>query len=167
MGMKTKLRVGSKIIERGKVHRVFKISKRKINGESERIIHFKPFYKNDTNRTLTCSIPESSFDETTMRKPASKEEVDSIIKLLSKGVRLRRPIDTNKAKDILKENDIWDTAQILRKFWHERRLREDGFTKTQKDVLEMALERVVQEVALVMGGSLTKAEEKITSVLGS
>ncbi len=160
-----KLRVGNKLIEYGKVYRVFKIEKKGIDGKTERIIHYKPFFVNSLNDTLICSIPESGLKEANIRRPISKVEVRDLVKVLRKRTKVIKPIDANEAKDAMKLNDIYETAKVLRKFWREKKKKKDTFTKNKSDVLESAMQRVVEEFAIVQKISLTKAKERLESTL--
>lgn len=160
-------KVGSKLVEKGKVFRVFKVEDANINGKKDKIIHYLPLFKNITNNTLTCSIPESSIGTTLLRKPVSKEKINEVLAGLSKRTRYVNPVDAVVAKTKLNLNDIDITARVLRKYWLVKKKNVDTFTKTKRDVLDMAVDRLVEEVAYVVGISLTKAEEKIKVALKS
>ena len=160
-----KLRIGSKIIERGKVYRVYKIKEKNINGNIERIIFYKPYYVNTRNDTLICSIPETNLKDTNIRIPISKEKVNEVFISLNKRIRVMNPLDTGEAKDTLNLNDIDKSVRVLKKYWREKKRNGDKFTKTKRDVLDMAIRRIVEEIALVKRLSLKRAEEEIMGTL--
>jgi len=160
------LKIGSKLIEGGTVYRVFKIKNSRKNGEADRIIYYKPYFKNDINRTITCSIPESSIEETLIRKPISKEEAEEVLKKLASRTR-RVPLDVNRAKTEMVLNDIYITVKIVKRYWREKLVNSEGFSKTKKNILEMALDKVVEELAIVNNTSLGSAEEKVLAALGN
>lgn len=114
-------KVGDKLVERGKVYRIFKVEKKKTNGEIERVIHYCPYYKNSMNKTLICSIPESSLINSSIREPVSKKEIKELILNLSKKTRKASDLNTDQAKATLNLNDIHKTANILRRYWREKK----------------------------------------------
>ncbi|KKR30148.1 MAG: hypothetical protein UT61_C0012G0018 [Candidatus Woesebacteria bacterium GW2011_GWA1_39_8] len=160
-----KLKVGDKFIERGKVYRIFKIEKATYEGKTERLIHYCPHYKNSLNKTLVCSIPESSLIISNIRTPIPKKEITELLGRLAKRSKKKKVYDVDEAKLTLNLNDIYKTADVLRKYWRKKNKDIESFTKVQKDVLEMAMNRLVEEVALVKGLSLTDAEDKIITTL--
>jgi RNA polymerase-interacting CarD/CdnL/TRCF family regulator len=161
-----KLCVGSKIVERGKVYKVYKILEKQIEGKTERVIYYKPYFINTRNDTLICSIPETSLKDTKIRTPISEEKVKEVFVSMKKRIRITKPLDTSEAKDTLNLNDIDKSVRVLKKYWREKKRNSDKFTKTKKDVLEMAIRRIVEEIALVENLSLEKAEEVILNSLG-
>lgn len=163
--MKKKLRVGNKLIESGMVYRIFKIEEIEFNGKSDRIIHYKPLFNNSFNDSLVCSVPESNLEESNVRLPIPKDEMIVVIKNLSRKRKRRDLLDINEAKDILKLNDIYKTADLLNRYWKEMQKFSENFTKKQRDVIDMAIERLTQQVAIVYHVSLTSAEKKLISAL--
>lgn len=158
-------RVGSKIVERGKVYRVFKINKKKYNGKVERIIHYCPYYKDPICSGIVFSIPESSLSITNIRHPVTKNEMLQHLKFLSKRSRNLAPIDAVQAKTVLNLNDIEKTIEILKCCWTEKRKDDDTFSKPKQEILELAIERTIEEVALIFEISLEKAKNKISLAL--
>lgn len=167
MGKTKRLKIGSKLIEKGKTYRVFKIKKKKIEDKYQRIIYYKPFFKNSLNESIVCSIPESSIINAHIRKPVSKDKIDEVLTVLSKRIRERQPLDIIKAKDILNSDDIFKTAKILKRYWKAQKREGEALSKSKKDVLNLAIDRIVEEVALVSGISLSKAKDKIIAALNS
>jgi RNA polymerase-interacting CarD/CdnL/TRCF family regulator len=164
MAKRKVFKVGNKIIEKGRVYKVYKIENEKIGDKVERIIHFRPYFKNSIDGTLVCSIPECNIDHITIRKPVSKNEVGEMLEYLSRRSRKNKIIDVIKAKPVLNLNDMRKTAKIIKRCWWEK--KDSGLTKTKKDILEVGIERIVEEVALVTGVSIKTAREKITIALG-
>jgi RNA polymerase-interacting CarD/CdnL/TRCF family regulator len=164
MGKTKRFKVGSKLIEKGVVYRVYKIEIEKTNGKVERVIHYRPYYTDYVNSTLVCSIPESSLDEN-IRRPVSKKEINELLRDLSKKSRKRNSLDAVKAKKILNSNDIHKTAKVLKKYWREKKRNGASFTGTKRGILEIAINRIIEEIAIVKGTSLDKAKKEITSAL--
>ena len=165
--MKNKKRtigIGSKLIEKGQVYRVFSIKREKINGSYEKVIYYKPYYKDSINSSVVCSIPIRSIEDTLIRRPITKGEANGILKGLSKRTRAKS-LDTNAAKDSLKLNDIYESARVLRRYWREKKRNKESFTKSQKDVLEVAFNRIIEEIALIYKISPTRSREKLTNAL--
>ena len=165
MLIKKKLRIGSKLIEAGKVYRVYKISFDKNNGKRERTIHYKPHYQNSINGSLVCSIPECNLEHTDIRKPITKTEIGQVLKYLSKRSNKKQEVDVVIAKTILNLNDVYETAKVAKGFWKEKHRKDVNFTKYKTDVLEMAISKMVEEVALIFEVSVDNAKQKITVAL--
>jgi RNA polymerase-interacting CarD/CdnL/TRCF family regulator len=159
------LKIGSKIIEQGKVYRVFGIEKKKVDGKMEIIIHYQPLYTNVTNNTIVCSIPESRLKRINVRRPVSKKEMDELLEDLSKRSKEKDSLEIVKAKLILGLNNIYKTAAVIKRYWREKKQEGDGFSKTKNDILNMAIDRSVEEVALVNETTLSKAKDKIIVAL--
>lgn len=159
-------KIGSKIVERGIVYKVFKIEIEKTDGKIDRIIYYRPYYTDYINSTLVCSIPESSLGES-IRGPISKKEMNELLQGLSKRSRKRRALDVIKAKKILNSNDIHKTAKILKRYWREKKREGGSFTRTKKEILNIAIDRIIEEIAVVKGISLDKAKKEITIALNS
>jgi RNA polymerase-interacting CarD/CdnL/TRCF family regulator len=165
MLIKKKLRIGNKLIEGGKVYKIFKISFEDSNGKRERTIHYRPHYQGTNTDTLVCSIPECNMEHTDIRIPIKKSEMGQLLKYLSKRSNKKWEVDVVNAKTILNLNDVHETARVAKVFWREKMKKDVNFTKTKKDVLESAIDRMVEEVALVIGISVNTAKEKITIAL--
>ena len=165
MTERKRLKIGSKIIEGGKVYRVFEIEEKKVNGKIEIIIHYQPHYTDISNKTLVCSIPESSLKKINVRRPVSKKEMNELLGGLSKRSKKRNALEIVKAKSILSLNDIYKTVIVIKRYWREKKKEGDSFSKSKKDILDMAINKTVEEVALVTGISLSKAKDKIIIAL--
>lgn len=165
MNQKYKYRVGSRVVEGGKVYRIFKIEEKKKNGKIRRILHYRPFFKEISDSTLVCSIPENSLDISNIRRPISKEAVGKMMTQLAKKGEVKTQIDHNIAKELLNSNDVYKVSKVVRKYWKEKRSNESEFTKNKKDILENAVGKIVEEVALAYKVSLKTAEEKIKLAL--
>ena len=70
-----------------------------------------------------------------------------------------------EAKVTLGGNDIYESVEILKIYWREKNKNEEGFTKAKKDILNLALEKIVEEVALIQKTSLEAARTAITKAL--
>lgn len=157
----SKLKVGDKLVERGEIFRIFKIQIKKYNGETERIIHYRNYYTNSLNSSLFCSVPECNMGDHDIRSPVSKKEMKDALKRLRKKPKNTDALDVAEAKTVLNSNDVHQTLSVLKKYWREKKRDDENFTKAKRDVLSTAIERVVEETALVSGVSLDKAKDKI------
>ncbi|KKQ52750.1 hypothetical protein A2865_04120 [Candidatus Woesebacteria bacterium RIFCSPHIGHO2_01_FULL_39_17] len=157
--------VGTKLIDGGVVYIVYKILKEKLQDKEERIIHYKPYFKNVYNSTLVCSIPESSILNTDLRIPASKKEIKELLFYLSVKLRKNKELDLDDASAILSLNNISDAAYVIRKFWKESLKKGVDFKKSKKDLLKKAINMIIEEVALVTKTSPDSARENITTAL--
>ncbi len=84
---------------------------------------------------------------------------------LSKRSKKRNALEIVKAKSILSLNDIYKTVIVIKRYWREKKKEGDSFSKSKKDILDMAINKTVEEVALVTGISLSKAKDKIIIAL--
>lgn len=158
-------KVGDKLVEFGQVFRIFKIETRETSdGEIERILHFRPFFKSNENKGMVCSIPETSLKDTKIRPPISKDIVNELILKLSTKPQREVETDVNAVKEALGQNDVFETALILRSLWVEQ-ITSESFTKSKRDMLQMAVSRLVEEIALVVDLTLDKADDRIKGAL--
>jgi RNA polymerase-interacting CarD/CdnL/TRCF family regulator len=158
-------KVGTKLVDGGVVYEVYKILDEKLQDKEERIIHYRPYYKNINNTTLVCSVPESSLPNTALRPPVSKKDIDELFFYLSAKLKQNKELIIDDAESILYMNNIRDIAYVIKKFWKESVKKEVDFKKSKKDLLEKAILMITEEVALVTGTSLDTARKRITSAL--
>lgn len=159
-------KVGDKIVDFGQVHRIFKIKKKKgPKGEEEKVICYRYYYKISTNRGLSFSIPVKNLEKTNIRRPISKKRLREFLKELAKMPEKKKSTSTTKAKSDLTLNDPFKTARILKNFWLDKNDESTKFGKAKQDILGLAMKRLVEEVALVFGISVTKARKKIKRAL--
>lgn len=160
-----RFKVGDKIINFNRVFRIFKISQQEDKDKKEIIISFRPYFQTKEKRILTFSIPVDSVDKTNIRKPISKKELKELLSDLAKSSNLKAPLDIIKTREELNINNPKVKVQILKCLWKEKNNSKVNFTKIKSDVLELAIKLLLEEVALVSGITLEKAEQKIKSAL--
>ena len=163
---KKSLKVGDKIVEIGHVYWIFKTetSKNK-DGDKIKTIFFKSYYKNKNNRTVISSIPAQNIKKANIRKPLKKAKLKKLLTEFPKKPESLEPLNLVKARDTLKLNSPKETMKVLRKIWIEKKERGNQLTKSKKDVYELALNRLQEEIAFVDKISLKKAREKINNSL--
>jgi len=155
-------KVGDKIIDFGQVYRIFKIEKRKsAKNKKEEVIHFKPHYKTKQNKDLVCSIPVKNIGLTNIRKPISKSRTEKLLKKLSEKENKKKPINTTQAKEKLRLNEPETTAQILKGLWLDKQDKSTNFTGNKRNLLDLLMKRLVEEVAFVFGISVAQARKKM------
>lgn len=163
---KKSLKVGDKIVEIGHVYRIFKIRDKNGNGDKTKTIFFKPYYKNKNNKTVVSSIPAKNIKKANIRRPLKKTKLKNLLsELVKKKPEEFEPLKLDKAKDALNLNSPRETIKVIRNIWIERKEKDNQLTKSKRDVYELALNRLVEEIALVDRISLKKAREKIKSYL--
>lgn len=161
------LEVGRKIVDFGRVCRIFKIeNKKNTKGERKKIIHFNHFFKSPQNLGSTYSIPIENIKKANIRRPISSKELRSLIKKLSQKTKIQESVTAIRVKGILGENSAHKTAQVLKRLWLEKNDETASFTKAKRDLLELTIGRLVEEVAFVDKISILKAREKIKESLG-
>ena len=150
------IRVGSKLIEGGRVYKIFKIE--------EEIIYYKPYFSKKADTSMICSIPKHNLSSTLIREPLSKKDIQIFLKGLAIEPE-NYEIDNNEAKNILNLNDLKETMKLLCRYWKEKNKTETNFSESKKRVLVAAAERICEEIACVFEISLEKAENKLTAAL--
>ena len=98
------IRVGSKLIEGGRVYKIFKIE--------EKIIYYKPYFSKKADTSMICSIPKHNLSSTLIREPLSKKDIQIFLKGLAIEPE-NYEIDNNEAKNILNLNDLKETMKLL------------------------------------------------------
>lgn len=166
MKKKKKYEVGDKIVEVGQVFKIFKIKKVKnSNGELEKVIFFRPYYKTKQGNNLVCSIPVKNIKKADIRRPISREEFRQLINKLKKKWKVEEFPAINKPKELLKLSHPSDTVRLLKTLWKEK-AQSENFSKSKRDIFNLAMERLVQEFALVSKVSLKEARKRINSAFG-
>jgi RNA polymerase-interacting CarD/CdnL/TRCF family regulator len=162
---RAKFKVGDRIVEAGRVFRIFKVRNEK-NGEGkvDKVIYFKPQFKKNNN-SLTCSIPVKNATEARIRKPITKKEFKEIMKTLSKKTRVRGKVNTSSLKDRLNKNNAKITAQVLKKLWVDKNNENTSFSPTKKRVYKKALRNLSEELAWLNKIKVKTAKDKIKSRL--
>lgn len=160
MTNQSKIKVGDKFVEGGRVYRVHKVSV----ADDVRLLHYRPYFKDSHIPQIECSIPECNIVEANIRIPVSEEEIDFIFEDFSKRGSGTESLDTIKEKSTLLCNDIFVSAKILKIYWTAQK-KDENFNKSKRDVLELAFEKVIEEIALVRGTTLIEARETIKSTL--
>lgn len=166
IGMKNgKVKVGDKIVENGKVFRVFKIKKKKINGEEERIAFFRRYYKKGADTSVVGSIPVKNIKDANIRMPVDKDEIKKAKKKLSNG-KEEDDLNLKALKKKFNENKIIETAEIAKHLWEERKRREK-LPPTKKKLLKQSLRSLSEEFAFVLDKKLDKARKTVKRNLKS
>jgi len=169
MASNFKLKTGDKIVQFGKAYRVCKIEKRKnSSGKTERIIFFKPFFKRNKSHSLICSIPERNARGAKIRLPITTKDAKELLRKLSENIKGTRGVaDLNELKDLLNENNQKKNVTILRRLWAEKNKPETNFTYGRRKVYEETIEKLSQEIALVLKIKLEEAEKRVTKAIES
>lgn len=158
-------KVGSKIVEGGRVHRIFRSAKRKNkDGEMVQTIFFKPFFKIDSDNFLTSSIPLSNVVEANIRKAVSKAELSEIMSSLEKKIK-EEIIDLDILKEKIIINEAKSTAQVIKSLWVDKNNIATSFSPSKKSIYKKAMRSFSEEYALVRNTTVEKAENKIIDIL--
>lgn len=166
MKKKKKFEVGDKIVEFGQVFKIFKIKKVKnSDGKLESVIFFKPCYTTNELASIVCSIPVKNIEKAEIRRSISQKKLKELIKKLRKKTEEENFSNINEAKELLKSSDPADTVKLLKRLWKEKNKESENFSKSKRDLFNSAMERLVQEFALVSGVSLEKARKRIKLTL--
>jgi len=159
---KINFRRGDKIVDYGRVYRIFKVDTPQKASE-DRILHFRPYFNSSKNGEMVCSIPSKNIDKTKIRKPINNIELKKVFQILKNNPK--NDVDTNNAKEILGENKPKKTAEIIRGLWLEKTDEDKHFTRTKKQAFKHLITRLSEEIAFVKDTTPEKAEESIRRAL--
>lgn len=163
---KKNFKVGDKIIDFGQICRIFKISQKKgSGGKRKKVIHFRHYFKTPQNRDAVYSIPVKNIRKTYIRRPVSKRELEGLIKKLSREPKETCSFSAARVKDSLNKNDVHKTARVLKSLWLEKNDESTSFTKAKKEMFELAMKRLLEEVAFVKKISVSEARKIIRESL--
>ncbi|MBN1263133.1 MAG: hypothetical protein JW991_02130 [Candidatus Pacebacteria bacterium] len=155
-------RVGDKIVDLGKVFRIFKVEKRKtIEGKEERAIYFRPYFKTTQSDDLICSIPIKNINLTQIRKPMSKKRLEKLLKKVFEDESPEKPVNTNQIKEKLKSNKLEIAVRVLKKLWLDKQDESTNFSATKRDLLNLVMKRLEEEAALALDIPVSRAREEI------
>jgi len=161
---KSNYRVGDKIVEFGQVFNIFQIKNQKTaDGKFEKIIFFKPYFKINNASNIICSIPLNNIEKTEI----STTELKVLFKRLKKVNSNNISLTIIRAKELLKSDNPKIMIKLLRILYKEKKNQPDSFSKSKKDVFDSAMDKLVQEFALVSRITPDKAREKITFALSN
>lgn len=162
---KKSLRIGDKVVRLGQVYKIFKIEKKKTAGKEEKIIHFKPFFKDRSNKTLTVSIPIKNLTKANIRRSISKKGLRKLFQGFSEKTKKEKLIELNEANNALSLNDLHKVVQVMKSFWIGKNKQAMKFNKSQNDIFQLSKDRLEKETASVEGLSLLEARKKIRMAL--
>lgn len=153
----TDFKVGDKIIDCGRVYRIFKVE--------EETIYFKPHYTIKESRDCVCSIPLQNLHLTKIRRPYKPETMEKLYDRLTSDKHVEKPVNLDKAKEELRKNNLKNLIKIMKGLWAEKYDEEITFTKSRKDMLSQSLRRMSEEFALINKIKISDAEVEIEKTL--
>ena len=159
-------KIGDKLVDYGQVHRVFKIQ-RGVTFNSAKVdyIYYRPYFKKGKDSTLSCRIPMQSIGETKLRRPVTKDKMKLVLALLEQMPEIDVSMNVIEASACFKENNLEETARLLRLLWVEKQDPEKKLTVRKKMIFEDALRHIAEEMAVVYDMDLEKAVRKVLSCL--
>lgn len=162
---KARFKVGDRIVEAGRVFRIFKL-RYKENGEGEKnkVMFFKPQYKKNSS-VIICSIPVKNSDKARIRKPVTKTELKDLLRYLGKKTRRNGKVNTSILDDKLNKNRAKTTAYVLKKLWVDKHNENTSFSPTKKRIYKKALRNLSEELAWLEKSSVKKSKGKIKDKL--
>ena len=173
----TKVKVGDKIVQLGRVYNVFKIEKRKTNNQEERVILFRPYFKTEESKNIVLTIPEANLARANIREPISKKELKLILAKLAEKPKKNSAatdetseikkisLDIISVRELLNQNDPFQSVQVLKLLWREKIDKTTDISNSKYEIFNLAMDRLVEEVAFSSKLSLAKAKEKIKKAL--
>lgn len=163
----SKFKLGDKIIDFGTVYKIFKINKKKDkDGKTQKVMYFKPYFKNRLNKSIICSIPVKNVERNDIRKPISKKLLNKLYKKLKKKIKVNSFPNISNIKSMFNSNNPHKMVRVLKILSEEKKEREKGLSRSKKEIYDKVLKSLAQEFAFVGKASLEKTEEKIKKALG-
>lgn len=159
------LKIGDKIIDFGRVYRVFKISQTKTPQGKKRLIHFRPFYRKSNNQDLVCTIPEESLSQTNIRRPLPKKAVKEGLERFCLYSTPSGIIGFDQSKKATSLNNFLAMINLAKDLYYSRKGENKEFTVSQKRIFNSLVDRVAEESALVLGQKPDQIKKKIDLLL--
>lgn len=159
------LKIGDKIIDFGRVYRVFKISQITTSQGKTRLIYFRPFYRKNNNQDLVCTIPEDNLSETNIRRPLSKKAIREGLAKFSLFSAPSGLINFDQTRKITSMNDFFAMVDLAKDLYYSRKGENKEFTVSQKRVFNSLVGRVSEEAAFVLAQKPDQVEKKIDLLL--
>ena len=160
MAKLSEFKKGNKIVEDGKVYIIDKVEVAKKGTGVETVLHYKPYFANISNSTITCSMPKNDLIASNVRQPATKQEIDDVLRYLTKTEAFNK-IDVVEETKNFKLNSIQDTARVLKMGLFDQKLKGKNFDLTKNGIIKEAVNMMLEEIALVYDTTLEKAFSKI------
>ncbi len=161
----SKFRIGDKLVRFNSLYTITDIQQRQQNGVSEEVLVFEPLHKNTQNETLICTIPASNISKTNIRRPLSDEELEVFFENLADTTVEELSFKPNVVDKIFNENHVLDLAKILKNLWIEKTDETKSFTANKRQLFQMVMKKLSQEVAFVMNITIEEAQTKIIEIL--
>lgn len=114
------------------------------------------------NSPATVSIPVDKADELGLRTPLSKNKLREALRKLGRKVKITRntlvTLDaiTKKKLNSGKVEDVIDLVNLLKSLAKKKEEENKNFSYSYSDRLEVALEFIKSEVAMVLGENATR-----------
>lgn len=159
------IKVGDKIVEKGRVYRIFKIEKQEVNGEEKKIAYFRPYYKKDKYGSIISTIPVENIKEANIRKPVDRKKLTEIRKVLS-GKTFAQKAKLKDLKQKFIENKIKETAEVVKYLWEEKQRREK-LPPSKKKLFQNTMRSLSEEFAFASDKKLKKGRESVKRALSS
>ena len=158
------LKIGVKLIDYGEVLSIAKIHKKEITGKKIPVLRLRPHYKTNSNKTLVYSVPVINLKNGTIRRLLDKKSFKKILIEELNEQTMTAPASKTDAKEILKNKSPRIAIKLLKCMWIEQQISEN-FTKGKKDMLQLAIDRLVQEYAFIHDIPLEEAEKKLLKTI--
>ncbi len=158
-------KVGDQLVRFSSLYTVTDIKERKKKTGTETILYFEPFYKNQRNETLICSIPLNNISLTSIRRPLSKKQLKELYNDLASREVERVSLKQNDLTKRLNDNDPAESVKILKNLWIENQDQNKTVAPTKRYLFSLALKKFAQEVAFVESVALEEAEGIVIAIL--
>ena len=126
---------------------------------------YKPYFETYRNKSLLRSTPLSSLGLTSLRKPIDQTEVNEIFEMITTHPGPGSQFNQKSARDVLNSNAISKIAEIIQLIWAEQLGDDKDLSLTKKDLLSDAIQRVGQEISVVLKIEQEEAENMINKKL--
>jgi CarD family transcriptional regulator len=122
-------------------------------------IHFE-------QENMKMFVPFHKAKSSGIRTPITKDEIEKVYDILKEDSRGMRVIWSKRSREYNKKiltGDIYAISEVIRDLF--RNTNNPNRSYSERVIFEKALQRLVQEIAVVTNAGLEEAEEKIIDVL--
>ena len=118
------------------------------------------------NERMTLRIPTNKLEESGLREISSQNVIDDAMTTLKGKARVKRTMWSRRAQEYelkINSGDPESIAQVVRDLFRNVGQPDQSFSERQ--IYEMALERLASEVAAIDGTDIENATEKLEQIL--
>ncbi|MDD4938358.1 MAG: hypothetical protein PHX34_05090 [Candidatus Shapirobacteria bacterium] len=158
--------IGEYITDFENIYQIFdKKIKKNYSGQKIEYFCYCSIKNGIQNKQVTCSTPVENIIKSGLRHLISKKEVNDIYKQLEEKYDEEKITDPKLIKETLYLNSPSKNVDLLKQLYSEKNKNPEIFSRTNKELVEIILMHLVEEIAFVTKKPIATIKTKITSVL--